>query len=965
MAEPVQSAPYGQMQLDTARSACEPCLPEQDQLLPWAPLSAAGNLPAAVSGFVGRAQELAALTELAGAARLVTLVGPAGVGKTRLALEVATSVTGEYANGVWLVSLDPVADPRLVASAVAAALGVREQPGQPLLETLINQLRHRCLRDRCVLVVLDNCEHLIEPAARLVDALLGACPGLVVLATSRQPLRIGGERVWPVPPLSTPGAAAMSVEQLDGYEAVRLFVERAQAVRPGFALTAGVAPAVGEICQRLDGLSLAIELAAARVGVLSPAQIASRLDDRFGLLTEGSRTAPHRHESLQAALDWSYALLSEPEQMLLRRLSVFTGGFVLKASEQICAGAGLQPDQVFAQLAGLVAKSLVIADTSGAQAHYKLLETIRAYGADKLSQAGETKAVRAHHAACYTELAEQAEPELGGVDQKVWLERLEVEHNNLRAALEYSLACGQPKQGLRLASALAQFWMLRGYLSESRAWLDQALAAAPNAPVLLRAKAFVGASLLAGTAGDFPTAVAAGQQSLALARQAGDAQTSALALSMLGRFVMFADLPKAGRLVEDAITLARQTNDRRCLICSLIMLGWARLFQNNLAATHALLEEGLDLALRQHNQTAASEALIGLGNAALQQGNYQTAQTSLNNGLKLTRELDLPFWTAMALVYLGGLAKAQGHYARARMLFDDAVAAARTSGFDFVVALALEGLGKLAQAKADPAAAYQLFEQALTLVQDADNKIQTTTLRISLGEVCYTLGRSEAARAFFEQALPDARNNEANTATAQALTGLGRLARSEGDHHAAAALHQQALHCYQQTGCLPSMIESLEALAGLAADFGRCNHAARLLGAAHTLRQTLGHVRPPAEQPGYEADLTTTKKGLSAEEFTKAWEQGQHLSAAEVVAYAAKARGPRQRPTTGWASLTRAERDVTRLAAEGLTNSQIGQRLFISPRTVQAHLSRVYAKLGITSRTQLAQHSTPSTLGFS
>src|SRR5205807_5456349 len=328
-----------------------------------------------------------------------------------------------HGEGASLARLAPVDDPSLVAAAVAAAVGVREQPGRSMLQALISHLSSRRL-----LLVLDNCEHVIDAAAALAEALLGACPELRILATSRQALGVAGEAAWPVPPLSVPPVRqGWDANGLTDYEAVRLFVDRAVATDPSFGLTPVIAPAVAEICRRLDGMPLAIELAAARVGVLAPAEIAARLDNRFRLLSAGSRTAAPRHQSLQAALEWSYDLLCDPERVLLARLSVFAGGFSLEAAEQVCPADDLPTEDVFQLLAGLVAKSLVVADTSAEQARYRLLESIRHYGAGRLAAAGETQVLSGRHAAYYTRLAELAEPELTGPHQGIWMERLEAE----------------------------------------------------------------------------------------------------------------------------------------------------------------------------------------------------------------------------------------------------------------------------------------------------------------------------------------------------------------------------------------------------------------------------------------------------------------------------------------------------------------------------------------------------------
>jgi predicted ATPase/DNA-binding CsgD family transcriptional regulator/Tfp pilus assembly protein PilF len=911
----------------------------------------AHNLPAAVSSFVGREQELGMVAKLLGGGRLVTLTGAAGVGKTRLAVEVAAAVAAGYADGAWLVELAPVVEPAVVASVVAATLGVRERPGRSLVDTMIDHLRHRQ-----VLVVLDNCEHLVDVVAALAEALLHRCPDLRVVVTSRQPLGIGGEVVWPVPPLSLPPVQA-PVEDLGGYEAVRLFAERAAGVEPGFGLDRGIAVVVADICRRLDGLPLAIELAAGRVGVFTPAEIAARLDDRFRLLTVGSRTALRRHQTLLAAVEWSYELLCQAERGLLRRLSVFAGGCSFEAVEWVCADTGLQPEQIVELLAGLVTKSLVVADTSGTQARYRMLETIRLYGADRLVEAGEDGAVQACHAAYYTGLAERAEPELVGAQQAVWFERLEVEHDNLRVALEHSLTCGPVEQGLRLALVLSRLWSVRGYVSEGRAWLDRALAAAPDASPLLRAKALGATSGLAGLAGDGAAAVAAAEQSLAIARRLADPQTSARALSLLGGYAVFHDPARARAVLEQSVTLATEAEDHWGLVWSLWWLGWVQAAQGDHGAARGRFQDSLAVAEGIHDPSGRYKALAGLGYVALQQGDYGVAEDLLEQAVAGSRELSDLVWTAGSLGCLGDLAAARGDYARARSLLDEGLVLARQSGYGHVIARVLQSLGKVAQAEGDLAAARPVFEEGLALLQAVGNRIEAAELFVRLGEVAHALDEPRSARELFDRALAEARHTGARPACAQALTGLARLACAAGDAELAASVHQQALRIEEEMGDRVGVIRSLEALAGLAAHAGRAEHAARLFSAAESLRAAAGCARPPTEQAGYDADLALARQGLSDETISAAWEQGQRLSLREAVSYASKGRGPRQRPATGWASLTRAERDVAQLAAQGLTNPEIGQQLFVSRRTVQTHLAHIFKKLDITSRKQLTHHS--------
>jgi predicted ATPase/DNA-binding SARP family transcriptional activator len=441
--------------------------------LPSSPPPMHTNLPVQLTSFVGREAELTEVVHLLQTTRLLTLTGPGGTGKTRLALEAATKVVDIYPQGVWLVELAPLADPTLVTQTIATTLGVREQPGRPLLDALLD-----FLRAKTVLLLLDNCEHLIETCAQLAENLLHVAPALTVVASSREPFVIAGETAYRVPPLTLPDGHAASLNTLAQNDCVRLFVERAVAVYPPFRLTAKNAPVVAQIGRRLDGIPLAIELAAARAKVFAPEQIAARLDDRFRLLTGGSRTAMPRHQTLLALIEWSHQLLTVPEQVLLRRLAVFAGGFSLEAAQAV-GGEGVGED-VLETLAHLAEKSLVeVEDPAEAvEGRFRLLETIRQYAREKLMEAGEAEQVRDRHLAYFLHFAEEVEPKLRGVEQLTWLERVEREHDNLRAALAWALEGDQSDLALQLVGALEYFWQLRGYLSESQKWLEDALALA-------------------------------------------------------------------------------------------------------------------------------------------------------------------------------------------------------------------------------------------------------------------------------------------------------------------------------------------------------------------------------------------------------------------------------------------------------------------------------------------------------
>jgi len=499
------------------------------------------NLPLERTSFVGRERELADVKRLLSERRLLTLCGPGGAGKTRLALAVSRDIAEEFRDGVWWVELAPVADPELVPWTVAQAVGAREALDPSPTEAIVGHLK-----DRKALLILDNCEHLVEACADLADALLGACPDLTLLATSREPLRVQGETNFMVPSLSVPDPGrALSTEELAGYEAVRLFVERAGAVDSGFELTERNAPGVTRLCNKLDGIPLALELAAARIRVLTAEQILEKLEDPLGLLTTGSRTAAARHRTLRATLQWSYDLLSDAERTLFRRLSVFVGGFTLEAAEEVCGGEGIEEYEVLDLLGRLVDKSLVVAEAGDEGAlRYGMLEPVRKYALERLGQDGEAEETRLRHAAHYLVLAETAEPELLGPDQGLWLRRLRSEFANLREAHAWSLEPGEgegrARLRLRLAAALWRFWAAQRF-EEGKAWLQTALERDPGGFPALRAKALGALGFILLFQQDYERAIAALEEAMALYEELGDSSGAAFALGNLGWAVLHGD----------------------------------------------------------------------------------------------------------------------------------------------------------------------------------------------------------------------------------------------------------------------------------------------------------------------------------------------------------------------------------------------------------------------------------------
>jgi predicted ATPase/DNA-binding CsgD family transcriptional regulator len=596
------------------------------------------NLPAPLTSFIGREREIGDVCGLLRSARLVTLTGAGGCGKSRLALEVARRSLAGFRDGVWIVELAALSEGTLVPNACAAALGVPEQRRRSMADALAGALKRKS-----ALLVLDNCEHLLPACAALADILLRTCADLRILATTREGLGVPGETVRRVPSLSVPGPAHLPrAERAADFEAVALFAERAAAVRPGFRVTAHNVRAVADICRRLDGIPLAIELAAARMKALSADQIAARLGDRFRLLSGGGRTVPPRHRTLRAAIDWSYDLLTEHERTLLSRLSVFAGGWTLDGAEAVCGHDGIEHADVLDLLTSLVDKSLVIADLHGSDARYGLLETVRQYGRERLGGGDEEDRVRRRHRDWCIAAAEQAAHELHGPRQTAWLRRLETEHDNFRTALDWSRReTGGAHEGLRLAVALCDFWEIHDHFGEGRAWLESLAAQAGAAPSLLRARALCGAGQLAKQQGDHRGVAALCGAALPLFRAEGDELGEVRTLHLLVHAVPGPDeYARCAKVMERSLALHRAAGDSSGAAYALNCLADAARSEGRYAHAAALLEEALAGYRDAGHTRGQAVVLYNLGQVLRCLNRGPEAAGRLRESLALAAELD-------------------------------------------------------------------------------------------------------------------------------------------------------------------------------------------------------------------------------------------------------------------------------------------------------------------------------------
>ena len=820
------------------RTAWSAVSSQRASMMPGHAASSVASIPQLVRG---ADSAIADLRRILADHRLVTLVGAGGVGKTRLAVRVTEDLVRAYSDGASFVDLAPLVDTELLPYALLVALGAPgPQEGDPR-EAVIEYLRQREM-----LVVLDNCEHLVSACANLLDVLLRASPHVRVLATSREPLGVEGEVTWRVPSLASPDQnTPTSVAGLATYEAVQLFVERARLVQPGFELTNDNAAAVAEVCRRLDGIPLALELAAARLRVLPIEQIARRLDDDLRLLVGGSRTAPPRHQTLRATLDWSYGLLDSAERILFRRLAVFAGRFTLDAVEAVCSGTGVDRADALEVLTGLVDRSLTLCDLQPDEARYRLLEPVRQYALERLDDVDETAPMRERHRAWYLALAERAMPELTRADQHVWYRRLAADYDNLRLALD---SCRADPAGaeveLRLAAALGRYWIIHGPASEGQVWLEDALQRGPPVPSPARSIALNWAGVTAMHDGEMIAARERLEESVAVARAIGNPRLLAIALRHLTVAVHQQDPAAARALLEEALATARAADDTREVAYSLTFLGRIHELAGDLLTAERLYTEGLHAAQRPGDAQPLANALLNLGRMAAARNDYTRATMLLAESLGLVREL----------LFSGNAERG----------------------------IALLHLVSIARAQGDSAAAFAQCLECLELALNSGDRLMMTA----------------------------------------GLALMGGL--------------EQAADCSAK--------------------------AAQLFGAeaaARAHRGSLDVVRypPPIEAAHYAADVAAARRALGDSAFTVEWSRGQRLTVEEATRLALAddpplARAPHapERAT----GLTPREQQVATLVGRGLTNRQIAESLVFGERTAEAHVAHCLAKLGLSSRTQLA-----------
>jgi predicted ATPase/DNA-binding CsgD family transcriptional regulator len=890
--------------------------------------TAKNNIALPLTPLIGREQEVQFVCSLLQRSdvRLLTLTGIGGVGKTRLALSVAAELVNTFADGVAFVSLAAVSNPDLVIPALAQALGVRDTSEQPLFMSLL-----AALQDRHMLLVLDNAEQVVGAAPLLVE-LLSGCAQLKMLVTSREVLRVRGEYEFLVAPLALPDLAQVpDPASLSQYAAVELFVQRVQAFQPTFQLTEANAQAIAEICVRLDGLPLAIELAAARVKLLPPQELLAKLAHRLRVLTGGARDLPTRQQTLRNTLSWSYDLLNAEEQRLFRYLSVFVGGSTLEAVEAISA-IDADHELTIAVVDGIMSlldKHLVQREESAnGESRLMMLETIREYAQKCLEQQGESEPVRRAHAVYYLVLTEEAEAQLVNIDRLRWLDRLELEYDNLRVALEWMAHAGEIEMALRLAGALRRFWMLRGHWSEGYQWMSQLLPKSIGVAAPVRAKALNTAAMLALYHDEHERRVTLCEESLKLYRELGDKRGIASALNELGR-------------------VARSKGNR--------------------ARAQTLFTESLELYREVADKQGCAEALIYLAETLSSRIETRLALAHAEESLMLFKEVGDHWGVADALDVLSSIAFFQQNYARAFSLAEESLGLCRKIADTWGIIHRLQLIAEmLLRQQREYLLARQYIEESLELSRKVGSRGNIAHSLYVLAHICLRLGENAQVPPLFEESLAIYRQMGDKKGIAMLLSSFAYMAFRQGDLAEARALHEESLAIFIERDSKSAIADGLIALARVVVEQGEYVRAVRLLGTATAVREDLGLSSiPDMYTRTYEHVEATARTQLGEKAFTATWEEGRALTPQQVllepepeqvpiVVQPPASTTPSPEATGG---LTARELEVLRLMTLGLTNPQIARQLVISPVTVNAHVRSIYSKLGVTSRSAATRYA--------
>ena len=856
------------------------------------------SLPASLTPLIGREQEIQACLDLLqhSEARLVTLIGPGGVGKTRLGLQVCQELLHEFTDGIYFVSLAPISNPTLVIPTIARIFDIWEADSQSLKDRL-----KVCLRNKHLLLLLDNFEQVIVAASDLADLLI-ACPGLSLLITSRAVLHISGEHEFPVPPLSMPDPKKLpEIELLSQYAAIALFLQRVKAIIPNFHLTKANARAIVEICSCLDGLPLAIELAAARIKLLPPLALQARLDRRLVVLTSGTQDAPARQQTLRNTIMWSYDLLNGQEQQLFRQLSVFVGGCSLEAIEVISGAQNSRDEEasILDRVASLLDKSLIQQkEQEGQEPRLIMLETIHELGQELLIMNTEMASVRQAHAEYYLLLVGEAKQGLSGQEKEQWLMKLQQDQDNIRAALHWLMEQEEIEKALRLIRSLVDFWWIRGHLNEGRTFLEWGLRVSERASTPVRAEILYVAGWLSCLQGD------------------------------IGR---------AEALCEESLVIFRELEDTRSMVSPLWMLGYITLIGSNYTKARVRAEEALKLARELDDKENSIYTLEILAMIAFYQGEYSKACSLFEGSLELCKALDNTWSFIRSLCFLALVVLSQGDIEKAHVLLEECLILARKVAYKECIAQSLNLSGQAALQQGNITRARALMEESLELFKESGNQ----------------------------------------SGAAQALSGLGWVAFLQGDALKGQALLSQSLEIARKTNDRWFLALCLEGLGTMVASQGQATYAVQLLSVGETLCATINAVLPPVMRNMRESTIALARTQLGEDVFATTWAAGCTMTPQQVLTHTESTSiepvpspvpqtisttsqlftSPKMSATSSLAELTTREVEILHLVAQGLTNAQVADKLVISPRTVNWHLTTIYNKLGVSSRSAATRYA--------
>ncbi len=836
------------------------------------------NLPIQLTSFIGREKEIKDVKDNLKQNRLLTLTGTGGAGKSRLALQTAADVIDEYENGVWFAELAAVSDPEFLTAAINNSLGIKEEPKKTPEETLVDHLK-----DKEILIILDNCEHLINACADLTERLLSSCPKLKIIATSREALNCSGEQIFKIPALTHPDPnSGDTPEQLTQYESVRLFIERALFVNPKFRVTNENAPALAEVCSRLDGIPLAIELAAARIKVLPIEKIYERLDDRFNLLTGGKRTALPRQQTLRALIDWSYDLLSEEERTLWSRLSVFSGGWTLEAAEEICSDEPIDKNSIIYLLSDLTEKSVIIFDQE--KTRYRILETIKQYGFEKLS---DKNLMFLHHLKYFIELSEKAEPELLKENMKFWLDIIDADHNNFISAIEWSVNNDNTEKGAIIAAALGGFWNIRGHYSAGIRLIKNILQSSEALDKSLKSKVLSWIGVLKWRQGDYEQAEKYHKENLASGKEIGDKRGIATSLNSLAVVSFYrGDHEQAEKYLKESLTIEKEIGDKRGIAVSINSLGNVSFDRGDFEQAEKYFKESRAILEEFGDKRGMAASINNLGNVSFNRGDYEQAEKYYRECLAIRKEIGDQRGIAASTGNLGNVLSARGDFEQAEKYHKENLAVRKKLGDKFGIAKSLENLGNVSIARGDHKQAEKYHKESLAIRKEIGDKAGTANSMNSMGNVSFVQGDFEQAEKYYKESLAIFKEIGDKTGIAESMDNLGNVSSARGDYEQAEKFHKESLAIRKEIGSKKGIAESMLGAGNIANDQGNYILAIKLLSSSEKIMESIGGVLGKNDQTKKDNTIAKLHEQLSDKEFNKYWEDGKKLTFEEAIALA-------------------------------------------------------------------------------